>query len=383
MPWHTVKDHAECGEGKWAVVKDDGGEVEGCHMSEADAQKQMAALYANDRAADPKKPYGDVNYADPGYQSDGKKRYPLDTEAHVKAAWSYINQEDNAKKYTADQVKAIKGRIKAAGKKYGIEYSEDKAAQGLDIDVVRALGAAPEFRASDGGDTLGTLRLGFSAFNTWYRVDSKWESTFYERTVPGTFEDTIAEDRALMRVLFDHGFDPQIGNKVLGPIDDLREGLDSPIAVVPLFDTSYNRDLLPGLRAGVYGSSFRMRVPKGGDEWNDKPGKSAHNPEGIPERTIRRAKVLEFGPVTFPANPSATATVRSMTDYFYDQLRQRDTSAFEAAARAAGRLPDLTAVRTRSADGGEPDAEPGTGKAPMSIDDLRTVERALKALGAI
>ena len=49
MPWHVVADHAECGDGKFAVVKDDSDEVEGCHTSRDAADKQVAALYANDR----------------------------------------------------------------------------------------------------------------------------------------------------------------------------------------------------------------------------------------------------------------------------------------------------------------------------------------------
>lgn len=69
-------------------------------------------------------PYGDVTYADPGYQNDGKKRYPVDTEEHVRAAWSYINQADNAKMYTAEQLSNIKGRIKAAAEKFGIQISD-------------------------------------------------------------------------------------------------------------------------------------------------------------------------------------------------------------------------------------------------------------------
>jgi hypothetical protein len=52
---------------------------------------------------------------------------------------------------------------------------------------------------------------------------------------------------------------------------------------------------------------------------------------------------MEFGPVTFPANPDATAQMNSATDAFYDQLRQRDTRRYADAARAAG-LPDLTGV---------------------------------------
>lgn len=72
-----------------------------------------------------KAPYGDVVYADPGYQKDGKKRYPLDTEAHVRAAWSYINQEKNAAAYSSADLAKVKAKVKAAAKKLGIEISED------------------------------------------------------------------------------------------------------------------------------------------------------------------------------------------------------------------------------------------------------------------
>lgn len=48
VPWHTVKNHSECGAGQWAVVKDADGSVVGCHESEADADKQLAALYASE-----------------------------------------------------------------------------------------------------------------------------------------------------------------------------------------------------------------------------------------------------------------------------------------------------------------------------------------------
>lgn len=69
-----------------------------------------------------KQPYGDVQYADPGYQADGKKRYPIDTEEHCRAAWSYINQSKNAAKYSADDLAKIKKRIMTAGKKFGMEF---------------------------------------------------------------------------------------------------------------------------------------------------------------------------------------------------------------------------------------------------------------------
>lgn len=75
---------------------------------------------------DGSKPYGDVDYADPGYQADKKKRYPLDNHDHVVAAWDYINVARNAGKYSAEQVASIKGRIKSAAKKFGISISDDE-----------------------------------------------------------------------------------------------------------------------------------------------------------------------------------------------------------------------------------------------------------------
>jgi phage I-like protein len=78
-------------------------------------------------STDSKKPYGDVEYADPGYQSDKKKRYPIDTEAHARAAWSYINQADNASKYSSDDLAKVKAKIRAACKKFGIEVADDSS----------------------------------------------------------------------------------------------------------------------------------------------------------------------------------------------------------------------------------------------------------------
>lgn len=78
-----------------------------------------------------KAPYGDVEYADPGHQADGKKRYPLDTEDHVRAAWSYINQSKNAAKYGAADLKKVKARVKAAMKRLDISVSENSTTEAL------------------------------------------------------------------------------------------------------------------------------------------------------------------------------------------------------------------------------------------------------------
>ena len=69
---------------------------------------------------DVKKPYGDVDYADPGYRDD-EARYPIDTEKHVRSAWSYINMPKNREFYTPEQLKLIEARIKKAAERYGID----------------------------------------------------------------------------------------------------------------------------------------------------------------------------------------------------------------------------------------------------------------------
>jgi phage head maturation protease len=76
-----------------------------------------------------------------------------------------------------------------------------------------------------------------------------------------------------------------------------------------LLDTSYNRDLLPGLKAGEYGASFRFRVVQ--EEVRTNPPRRPHNKRGLAERIVIACKVREFGPVTFPAYEDATAAARA------------------------------------------------------------------------
>ncbi len=98
-----------------AIAKDNG---DGGDMGEAakDGDMEMA-----DKADDGGK------FADPGYQEDKKPRYKLNNEKQVRAAWSYIHMPKNAKFYSADQLSSIKSKIRAAGKKYNIDFSEKTA----------------------------------------------------------------------------------------------------------------------------------------------------------------------------------------------------------------------------------------------------------------
>ncbi len=196
----------------------------------------------------------------------------------------------------------------------------------LPFPVTRSVGDAPKLK----GDEKPRLYGRFSTFGDPYEIDSHIEGRFLESIKPGAFRKTIAESRDQMKVLFDHGQDPQMGNMILGSIESLAEDSRGPAYEVETFD-GIPPLLLNGLRAGAYGSSFRFSVEK--DVWDYNPERSDANPDGIPERTITEARVFEFGPVTFPANPAATAGVRSTTDAFYQ--RSRDPEAFETLLRSA------------------------------------------------
>ena len=165
----------------------------------------------------------------------------------------------------------------------------------------------------------GTMHGYLAVFNEWSEINSAHEGHFMERLAPSAFTQTINSNRGVdgqtrMKVTFNHGKDPHLGDKVLG-IPTVLEPDDHGVRYeVPLFDTEYNRELAPGLKAGAYGSSFRFNVVT--DDFKRKPGASAYNPSGLPERTVKEVRMQEFGPVTFPAYPNATSGMRSMTDEF-------------------------------------------------------------------
>jgi len=207
---------------------------------------------------------------------------------------------------------------------------------------VRALLApgSVELERAD-GEVMPQLVGHFAVFNTWTEIRSVFEGEFLERFSPGAFKKTFREQRGRIKVLFQHGRDPSVGDKVLGPVEQLAEDSVGARYEVPLLDTQYNRELLPGLEAGLYGASFRFKPLK--VEVTEDAEPSAHNPSGLPEVTVTECSVSEFGPVTFPAYPSATAGIRSLTDELAFASLTRSDRLDELAAFA-----DLGASTTAS-----------------------------------
>ncbi|MER6892017.1 HK97 family phage prohead protease [Streptomyces halstedii] len=233
--------------------------------------------------------------------------------------------------------------------------------------------ADDEGQAAEAADEMPTLTVAFSRFDTWYEIDSLWEGRFLERTVQGSFKRTIKNNGGQVKVMFNHGRDMSIGAKVLGVPEVLEERPDSPHMEVPLLDTSYNRDLVPGLRAGAYGSSFMFEVV--GESWNYEPEASDHNPDGLPERTITEVKLFEAGPVTWPANPDATAGLRSGADWLMDELAEQDAATRTDLVRSYAAFRALHGLGTPDEGPAGPDGQPGrTAPAPGEDTPARHVD---------
>ncbi len=59
--------------------------------------------------------YGKVKFADPT-----NRKYPIDSPGHIKAAWAYIHQPENAGKYNPGEVRTIKIHIRRAAEAAGV-----------------------------------------------------------------------------------------------------------------------------------------------------------------------------------------------------------------------------------------------------------------------
>jgi len=170
-------------------------------------------------------------------------------------------------------------------------------------DVLR-MGDVVQLREDDAASPVGTLFGYFARFNEPTEINNPMEGHFVERLAPGAFKRTLAEHGRSVKVLFNHGLDPSVGQRPLGVPSMIREDNEGVYAEVPLDDTSYNRDLAASLRSGALsGQSFRFRPVA--DEWSKK------GPSGLPEVTRTEVALREFGPVTFPAYSTATAGIRS------------------------------------------------------------------------
>jgi HK97 family phage prohead protease len=221
-------------------------------------------------------------------------------------------------------------------------------------NLIRAAMPGVQYRDSSDDNADGPVLFGhFARYNEWTEIRSAYEGHFMERFAPGAFKKTLTEQRDRLRVLFQHGNDPDIGDKPIAELRDVGEDDEGAFYEARLFD-GLPALVMSGLRAGQYGASHRFSVLR--EREDTRPERSEHNPDGLPERTVTEARLFEFGPVTFPAYAGATAGVRSMTDDFLMAAIRSNPDEVRAMLEQAV---DLNPTPTEEQDApSERDAEP-------------------------
>jgi HK97 family phage prohead protease len=255
-----------------------------------------------------KEPYGDVEYADPGYQSDKQKRYPINSHDHVKAAWSYINKGDNASKYSSEQLAHIKGRIKAAAKKFGIDISDDSQKKEGRSDMTperRYTTGLVELRAAVGENGIAPIGGYAAKFNKL----SRNLGGFVEELTPGTFNRAAADNWPGVVCRYNHSDDNLLGTIHAGTLRlsidgiGLRYDVDPPSSRQDVVELVQRRD--------VQFSSFAFRSVQ--DDWTQTD-------QGYPKRMLLSLELIDVAPVITPAYPDTTAGLRSLARKFDAEL---------------------------------------------------------------
>lgn len=141
---------------------------------------------------------------------------------------------------------------------------------------------------------------------------------FREQFAVGALRATLADDD--IRALFNHDSNLVLGRKSNGTLR-LREdgaGVHYEVDVNPE-DTEAMSAVARIRRGDITGNSFGFYIERGEDqEWEER--------DGMLWRTVRRARLRELGPQTFPAYPQSDVSVRSLLEDARKWLESRGRS---------------------------------------------------------
>lgn len=155
-----------------------------------------------------------------------------------------------------------------------------------------------ELRADD----AGTMKIsGYSAkFNQWTDIGGY----FRERIEPGAFADSLAAGDDV-RALFNHDPNLVLGRSTNGTLT-LREDDTGLWMENELPDTQTGRDLYTLIKRGdISQQSFAFEVMPEGETW-------AFPAKAPAERVLKKLRLWDVSPVTYPAYIDTTVAARSI-----------------------------------------------------------------------
>jgi phage head maturation protease len=264
------------------------------------------------------KPYGNVTYADP---KNGK--YPVDTEEHARAAWSYINKASNAAQYPMNGVtlSEVKDRIRAACKKFGIDISDGSGSASRSAGELMRIYPLEDIRILTRAEGDGSGRV-VEAYATVFDQEAEihdHQGHYNEVIDRSAFDQVlhrISRSRgglaAQVKVLFNHG-------RTIGGTEapEFQLPLGKPLDVRPearglLTRTEYDASdpfterVLGKIHAGtITAQSFVGGIMRSTPELRG-PGDRYRARNGA-LTTVRRMVLglREYGPVLYPAYSGA------------------------------------------------------------------------------
>lgn len=192
-------------------------------------------------------------------------------------------------------------------------------------------------------------------------IVNDWDGQYREQFAKGSFLRTLRErGPAKVKMQYDHGYDI-VGSLPIGVWEEIREDSHGLYVRGRLLDSWLVAPVQAAIEAGaVDGMSIRFRaVAQNRDESGE-----------LPFITHTEVKLLEAGPVCWPAFESTEVGVRSTSDAVL--------TLFRAIMR--GEVPDLVAARqSRSAPNVTPDPLEDTAK-PVQQLLVSGAERRRRAL---
>lgn len=129
---------------------------------------------------------------------------------------------------------------------------------------------------------------------------------FREQIAPGAFTEALQRDD--IRALFNHDANFVLGRNRSGTLKLVEDTRGLAIEIEPP-DTQFARDLITSMKRGdITQMSFAFQVMPNGQDW-------AKDEEGRVIRTLKKLRLFDVSPVTYPAYTGTDIALRSMNDF--------------------------------------------------------------------
>ena len=148
-------------------------------------------------------------------------------------------------------------------------------------------------------------------------VFDSWSETlggifpFKEKVRRGAFAESIGRDD--IRALFNHDPNYVLGRNRAGTLELVEDDVGLRVRITPP-DTIWARDITTSIRRGDI-SQMSIGFVVEDDEWSSK--------DGIDMRELKKVRLFDVSPVTFPAYTATDVGVRAMQEYDVYKTEQR------------------------------------------------------------